>query len=111
MKKLFIILAGIIAAGVIFYALKINNFYQKIYTPISNKLSTKPKPEKTRFSLLLLGYAGSNHAGTYLTDTLIIMHFDTKKKRALMLSLPRDLWVKDSIRARSRLSLKNKYNL
>ena len=95
MKKVILILAGIIAAAIIFYALKINNFYQKIYTPISTKLTNnKPQPNKTQFSILLLGYAGSNHAGTYLTDTMIVMHFDTKKKKALMLSLPRDLWVK-----------------
>ena len=95
MKKILLVLAGIMAAGLIFYTLKVNQFYRQIYTPISKKLtSNKAKAEKTQFSILLLGYAGSNHAGTYLTDTLIIMHFDTKKKRALMLSLPRDLWVK-----------------
>lgn len=95
MKKVLLAIAGIIVAGVIFYAIKINQFYQKIYTPIpTGKANSKPKPEKTQFSILLLGYAGSFHEGTYLTDTIIVMHFDTKKKKALMLSLPRDLWVK-----------------
>ncbi|OGK23847.1 hypothetical protein A3C25_04495 [Candidatus Roizmanbacteria bacterium RIFCSPHIGHO2_02_FULL_38_11] len=94
MKKLFFILAGIIAAAAVFYVFKISKFYQQIYTPISNQSSKQTKKLKTSFSILLLGYAGSNHAGTYLTDTIIVMHFDTIKKRALMLSLPRDLWVK-----------------
>ena len=83
------------AAGIIFYALKINQFYQKIYTPKPAQVTSgKPIPEKTTRTILLLGYAGSNHEGTYLTDTVIVMHFDTKKKKALMISLPRDTWVK-----------------
>lgn len=94
MKKLFFVLGGIITAAVVFYVFKINKFYQKIYTPISNQSSKQTDKPKTNFSILLLGYAGSNHAGTYLTDTMIVMHFDTKKKKALLLSLPRDLWVK-----------------
>lgn len=95
MKTVLLAIAGIIVAGIIFYIVKINQFYQKIYTPIpTGKPNSRPKPEKTQFSILLLGYAGSFHEGTYLTDTIIVIHFDTKKKKALMLSLPRDLWVK-----------------
>ncbi|MBI4226556.1 LCP family protein [Candidatus Roizmanbacteria bacterium] len=95
MKKLLIILAGLITAAIFFYFLKFKQFYQYIYTPIPTMLfGEKPKPAKNQFSVLLLGYAGSNHAGTYLTDTMIVMHVDTKKKKALMISLPRDIWVK-----------------
>lgn len=94
MKKLFFALAGISAAAAIFYVFKISKFYQKIYTPISNQSSKQTNKPKTTFSILLLGYAGRAHDGTYLTDTMIVMHFDRKKKKALMLSLPRDLWVK-----------------
>ena len=95
MKKFLLALAGITTATVLFYFLKLNQFYQRIYTPIANKQkNNKVKLDKTQFSILLLGYAGSNYAGTYLTDTMIVMHFDSKKKQALMISLPRDLWLK-----------------
>lgn len=95
MKRLLIVLAGLITAAIFFYFFKAKQFYQFIYTPIPTKLfGQKPKPEKNQFSIVLLGYAGSNHAGTYLTDTMIVMHVDSKKKKALIISLPRDLWVK-----------------
>lgn len=95
MKKIFIIIAGIIIAAILFYALKINQFYKKIYTPKNGiQADSTPAPEKTEFNILLLGYAGGNYAGTYLTDTIIVLHVDLKKKKALMVSLPRDTWVK-----------------
>src|SRR3989338_11338815 len=95
MKKIYLIIAGVFLSAILFYALKIGLFYNKIYTPKNgNQINTTPIPVKTNFSFLLLGYAGGNHAGTYLTDTIIVMHFDTKKKKALMISLPRDIWVK-----------------
>lgn len=89
------VLGGILAAAVVFYLVKITQFYRFIYTPSPTKpAGQKPISEKDQFSVLLLGYAGGNHAGTYLTDTMIVMHVDKKKKKALMISLPRDLWVK-----------------
>lgn len=94
MKKIFLILAGILVAGLIFYLIKFGVFYNKIYTPVKTGEKVKSEPEKTQFNLLLLGYAGGNHAGTYLTDTMIVLHLDIKKKQALMISLPRDIWVK-----------------
>jgi len=95
MKKIGKILLIIFIAVVAFYALKFGEFYSKIYTPKnSSKKITTPIPERTNFSILLLGYAGGNHAGTYLTDTIIVLNFDTKKKKATMVSLPRDTWVK-----------------
>ncbi len=90
-------MVGLIIAASIFYLFKFADFYRSIYTPkdifrspINN---TQPK-EKNTFSIVLLGYAGSNHQGTYLTDTVIVLTFDVKKKSALLISLPRDIWVK-----------------
>ncbi|OGK16802.1 hypothetical protein A2774_05330 [Candidatus Roizmanbacteria bacterium RIFCSPHIGHO2_01_FULL_39_12c] len=94
MKKVFIISAGVVAAAIVIYLIKINQFYKKIYTPIPINPASTPIPERTEYNILLLGYAGGRHEGTYLTDTVIVMHFDSKRKQAFMLSLPRDLWVK-----------------
>lgn len=89
MKKLFFIILGIVSAYFIFVGLKINRFYQKIYTPKNGKI----EEDKTQFNFLIFGYGGGQHEGTYLTDTMMIFHLDTKNKKAALVSLPRDLWV------------------
>ncbi|MFZ6035340.1 MAG: LCP family protein [Patescibacteria group bacterium] len=52
------------------------------------------KPEQTSHNFLLLGYGGGNHEGTYLTDTMMVVHIDTKIKKVTLFSIPRDLWVR-----------------
>ena len=87
MKKIIIIIIGIFLAFGIFYFLKI---------PQSNNktgVQPSPKPEKTTYNFLLLGYGGGVHEGTYLTDTIMVAHVDTKIKKATLFSIPRDLWV------------------
>jgi LCP family protein required for cell wall assembly len=90
MKKITIIIAGIILAFGSFYFLKIYSLDNKtgIQSPI------KQKQEKTVYNFLLLGYGGGVHEGTYLTDTIMVIHIDTKIKKATLFSIPRDLWVK-----------------
>ena len=57
------------------------------------------KPLKTdangRSSILVLGSTDDdpNHAGNTLTDTIMVISLDQKKKTAAMFSIPRDLWV------------------
>lgn len=46
------------------------------------------------FNILMLGYGGGNHDGTYLTDSIIVAHVDPKIKTVTLISIPRDLWVK-----------------
>lgn len=45
------------------------------------------------FNLLFLGYGGAGHAGSLLTDSIIIVHIDTNTGKAALISVPRDLWV------------------
>lgn len=47
----------------------------------------------TRINVLFLGMGGVGHEGPYLTDTIILGSFDTKTKKAALLSIPRDLSV------------------
>jgi anionic cell wall polymer biosynthesis LytR-Cps2A-Psr (LCP) family protein len=90
MKKFLLILSGIFLGGLVFLALKGSDFYNKIYTPKKNHVVK----EKTAYNILLFGYGGGKHEGTYLTDTVILAHVDIKSKRVTLFSIPRDLWVK-----------------
>jgi len=49
--------------------------------------------EEGRINILLLGRAGERYPGRNLTDTVMIMSIDTKKRQVALLSLPRDLYV------------------
>ncbi len=47
-----------------------------------------------RVNILLLGKGGDAHEGGQLTDTLLIASIDPINNGVVMLSVPRDLWVK-----------------
>jgi len=47
-----------------------------------------------RINILLLGYGGPGHDGPYLTDSLLLISMRPLTKEAILISLPRDLWVK-----------------
>ena len=51
-----------------------------------------------RSNILIFGTSedneGGNHPGGYLTDSIMVLSVDQKKKDAFMVSIPRDLWVK-----------------
>ncbi|MBD3360684.1 hypothetical protein GF366_02680 [Candidatus Peregrinibacteria bacterium] len=55
-------------------------------------------------NFLLLGTAGKNHEGSDLTDTIIIASLDNQNKLITMISIPRDLWVKDELIGNSRIN-------
>jgi len=90
MKKIVIIIVGVFLAFLVFYFSTNNHFFNKKNSPTL----PKPKPEKTTYNFLLLGYGGGSHDGTYLTDTIMIANIDMKAKKTTLFSIPRDLWVK-----------------
>ena len=92
MKKVFIVLGAIALAAIVFFLMRVGQFYSKIYDPTS--VAKKPPVEKNAYNILLLGYAGGTHDGTFLTDTMIVAHVDIKKKSVVLVSIPRDIWVK-----------------
>jgi len=89
MKKIAAIILGIFFAYLLFLAIKTNQVYKKIKTNNTSKITNK-----TEYNFLIFGYGGGNHEGTYLTDTMMIFHLDTKNKKAALVSIPRDLYVK-----------------
>lgn len=50
--------------------------------------------DKKPINILLIGYGGGNHEGTYLTDSIIAVHIDPKTQKIFLISIPRDIWVK-----------------
>lgn len=48
-----------------------------------------------RITILLLGNAGGTHDGATLTDSIIVATYDPDTKRAVLISVPRDLWIDD----------------
>lgn len=59
------------------------------------------KKEDSRVNILLLGNPGGIHEGKDLTDTIIVLSIDQGRREALLISIPRDLWI---------LELENKVN-
>jgi len=50
-------------------------------------------PYRGLVNILLLGNGGANHPGGGLTDVIQVLSIDPKKKKALIFSVPRDLYV------------------
>lgn len=50
-----------------------------------------------RVNILLLGIGGPGHDGPDLTDTIVVFSVDPVNNTAAMLSIPRDLWVKQPV--------------
>jgi LCP family protein required for cell wall assembly len=49
--------------------------------------------DQDRINILLLGIAGKDKPGQFLTDTIILASLDTKNNRVALLSIPRDLYA------------------
>ena len=46
-----------------------------------------------RVNVLLLGIAGGTHAGSSLTDTILVASYNLKTDEVFLFSVPRDLWL------------------
>ena len=57
-------------------------------------VSPTKSPSGEGKNVILLGYGGGGHEGSLLTDALVIIRIDLISKRAYLISLPRDTWVK-----------------
>jgi len=92
MRKITIIFLLIVLGLAGFYYLKASQFYSNIYIKKNN--GENKVAERTDLNVLILGYGGEGHDGPYLTDTMMLVHVDTKTKKTLLISIPRDIWVK-----------------
>lgn len=55
-------------------------------------------------NFLIFGIGGLQHSGGELTDSILVASLDPKTKTLTMLSVPRDLYVKDSLIGNSRIN-------
>jgi len=83
------VILGIILFAV--FAYKTTVFLKNIGVVVKEKVVDKPK---NTYTVALLGYGGGAHEGAYLTDTIIVAHLNYLTKKAALISIPRDLWVK-----------------
>ncbi|HLE49485.1 MAG TPA: LCP family protein [Patescibacteria group bacterium] len=57
-------------------------------------LAPTPTPDPLRIrNILLLGYAGGNHEGATLTDTMMLASIRPKENKIILISIPRDIFV------------------
>jgi len=58
-------------------------------------LNPMPQPEDDRLDVLILGIRGENDIenGGLLTDSMMILSLEKKEKKAVMISIPRDLYI------------------
>lgn len=68
-----------------------NPYSQASPAPLNNA-----SKEDGVYNILLLGYGGAGHAGSNLTDSIIVIHIDVNTKKLTFISIPRDLWVTGS---------------
>jgi LCP family protein required for cell wall assembly len=98
-KALFIFLFLLIFFSSIIY-FWLHGVTNKIFLPTNKSASTSVNSiqqslyAKTPINILLLGYGGGNHDGTYLTDSIIAVHIDPKTQKVFLISIPRDIWIK-----------------
>jgi len=48
-----------------------------------------------KVNILFLGIAGGTHAGSNLTDTIMVASYNLKTNQLYLISIPRDLWLPD----------------
>lgn len=60
-----------------------------------NQIQLKTTSQDNSINILLLGHGGGTHEGPNLTDTMMLVHVDSKKDTVTMVSIPRDLWIPD----------------
>ncbi|MCL4339072.1 LCP family protein [Patescibacteria group bacterium] len=79
-----------------------NNLSPSLLSSIVFNTTPNLKSYQGRTNIAVLGIGGGNHEGADLTDTMMFLSVDFQKHDALMVSIPRDIWLdslKDKINA------------
>jgi polyisoprenyl-teichoic acid--peptidoglycan teichoic acid transferase len=93
-RKRPLILVGIVVVFLAIFIYKTANVYPFLFQLIFNR-GVELKQTNNNINVLLLGIGGGSHDGPNLTDTIILASINTKTKRIVLTSIPRDLWVPD----------------
>ncbi len=92
-ERIFFLLGLLFLIGAFLLITKIFQFITPVYEYTFNKNIELKKTKEQRINILLLGIGGGRHEGPLLTDTIILASIDPEAKKAVLISLPRDLWV------------------
>lgn len=121
MKKIFVGLLcfGVFILGFIlsYLSLTLSKIFVKkpIATPTPNSFSeatpTAITNPKGVFNLIFLGYGGAGHAGSMLTDSMVLVHVDTNTGKAALISVPRDLWIPGNRKINAEASINGFQNV
>lgn len=102
MKKILAIVLFLLLITAVISYFWLRSITKKIFIPpaktviatVSKNSIQQSFDDKTPINILLLGYGGGSHEGTYLTDSIITVRIDPKLQKIFLISIPRDLWVK-----------------
>jgi LCP family protein required for cell wall assembly len=92
----------LVLAGGVFFGYKLYHTQKKVLagggkaaTVCSDDVPTSELTNEgdSRINILLLGIGGPGHDGSNLTDTILLASVDPINNKAVLLSIPRDLWV------------------
>lgn len=72
---------------------KENNINPRFLWDLMRNPQNLLKSYKGRTSVILLGIAGGRHDGADLTDTIVLLSIDFQKNDAVVVSIPRDIWL------------------
>ncbi len=93
-RQFWMLLASIlVAVGIIFLIIKLYSFYSNIKVSGGSIKPAAIKEKKDTITVVITGYGGPSHDGTYLTDTIILANVNIKTHKVMLFSIPRDLWV------------------
>ena len=91
------------------YADHIKSFFssagKNVVKVVSKTVGTEMKKDSYwNVNVALIWYGGSTHGGGYLSDTMIVASRNPEKWAVSMISIPRDLYVKNPLWGASRIN-------
>ncbi|HOK17252.1 MAG TPA: LCP family protein [Candidatus Paceibacterota bacterium] len=98
LKKIFIVILGI-AIGFYLWGLKEPRQYLISFSNNNQPVLVKKEQTalKPKTNILFLGIAGDGSRGALLTDTIFVVQLNSLTKKVAVVSIPRDLWVKNNL--------------
>lgn len=88
------IIVAILAVFLVFLLFSINIIkYGSVATRVLFDKKISLKKNDDRINILLLGIGGGKHEGPNLSDSIIFASIDQKKKKVILVSIPRDFWM------------------
>jgi LCP family protein required for cell wall assembly len=104
----FLLTFSIFSFKLVGFARSISSNHQSFYKTVTDTLGAivpgaggldqsgvaQAKRSQQRINILMLGYGGAKHEGSYLTDSIMLLSVDFKESKTSFISIPRDLWVK-----------------